>query len=287
MLCRRCGMESNATDICEWCKRPMLPTGAVIAAEASLPGGRAETATSPRSQTRQGPPVVKGGALAPDEDIIIADASQEEATATEVLRPLGAELGPKPLAPQPGALSHGVSEEATRTSVDIKSYLGPGDSLFRPMSRPEHGATASGIGDPLALRRGRSSTSGRAVSEIPDNVKLLRSLITGLVISFPLAIAQYLVVHSVPEKLYFLKLGSGSSILTAVLWGLTSGALFGFGLGALLVQFKKGAFLGLIMGLAIGHFGLDNAPWSDVAGAISGFMAGRIAMQGYRRTLQV
>ena len=296
MLCRRCGLDSSTTDVCEWCKRPILPPGAAIAGKKAL-GGKGQPQAAPQGgqpapqapPAAQAPPVMPPSdglkelkaAAAPDQ----AATAQAPAAAEDALRPLG-DSGAKPAASRPGAPSHGLSDDATRTSVEIANYLGPDQSLFKPVQHAEFTTQAAAGMDPLARRR-RKSEERKSLSDIPDNIRLIRALMSGIAISLPLAIVQFVVTKSVPGNLYFLKLGPDDSLTTALLFGLSSGVLLGFGLGALLVQFKKGPFLGVVVGLVLGAFGLQNGPWGIAAAAITGIVVGRIATVGYRRALQI
>ncbi len=281
MLCRRCGMESTTTDVCEWCHKPMLAAGAAAAGRQARPeNGQPETTTQQHAQV-----VEQEEAAAEGLPELRAEPDQESGSGSqeELLRPLGGEVA-GPSRPSPGVPSHGLSDDATRTSVDLGQYLGADQSLFRPLPRSEHSATA-GM-DPLAQRRsGRKQV--KMVSDIPDNVRLLRSLITGIVISVPLAVVQFAVAHQVPDRLYFLKLGSSDSLLTALFWGISSGVLLGGGLGALLVHFKRGSFLGLLAGLMIGWVGLSNGYFGIVAASLTGILVGRHATYGYRPAVTV
>ena len=45
MLCRACGMESRANDVCEWCKKPMQPGASVPPGQ---PAGQALNAPPPQ-----------------------------------------------------------------------------------------------------------------------------------------------------------------------------------------------------------------------------------------------
>jgi len=287
MLCRRCGMDSATTDVCEWCKKPMLPAGAAVTGQKAAAPAEATAAQAPPAPVA---PAVEAAA-APGSDELVSlgpppAAEQADAraqAAPDVLSPLGGHLGK----PAPSAPSHGLAAEATSTSVDVANYLGPDQSLFRPMSRVEHSATSKGM-DPLSQTR--SHRQEKPVSDIPDNVRLMRSLVSGIAVAFPLAIAQYAITHRVPEKLFVVPLiRGGDSFIAAIVWGVASGVFLGFGLGALLVQFKKGPFVGLVFGLVLGFFGLATDPvyWGVIAAAVTGMMVGRHATAGYRRVIQV
>lgn len=292
MLCRRCGMDSATTDTCEWCKKPMLAAGAAAERPAAAPSVAApQLGDVVEAAPEYMPPTA--------DDLIEIAPEQEDAPAEAPppsigggLRPLGGDL-PKPAVPVTAAKAptHGLSAEATRTSVDVANYLGPDNSLFRPLTKAaEHGAGSGGM-DPL----GRVQIKGRskeAVNNIPDNVRIMRSLRTGLMVAFPLAIAQFIVTHKVPDKLFVLPIpGGGQSFVSALVFGLASGVLIGFGLGALLVQFKKGPFVGLLLGLLLGNVALTaegGSPyWGMATAAISGFMIGKIATVGYRKAVNV
>src|SRR4030042_498714 len=155
MLCRRCGMESSTTDVCEWCKKPILPPGAGVARrqkgvpphpppplaaepdqqeQAAEPDQQeqtaepAEPAETPAAQAAPSPPADPAPTTRPPEE--------------DVLRPLGqvGAAAPQPGAPEPGAPSHGLSDRATQTSVDLNDYTGPGGSIFKPIERATESA---------------------------------------------------------------------------------------------------------------------------------------------------
>jgi hypothetical protein len=278
-------MDSATTDVCEWCKKPMLATGtSVNGKQASSEAASVQPQHATAQAVQTAPPVAgqESDGLVQLGAATQVDAQVPEPGPTEVLRPLG---GPsdKPAA----GPSHGLSEDATRTSVNVASYLGPDNSLFRPIARTEHSATAKGM-DPLAHRGTRRQE--KSVSDVPDNIRLMRSLRSGLAISFPLAIAQFVLTHKVPEKMFVVPLiRGGDSFVAAIVYGLASGVFLGFGLGALLVQFKKGPFIGLILGLILGNFALATEPayWGMVAAGLTGILVGRAATFGYRRVVSL
>ena len=288
MLCRRCGMESATDDVCEWCKRPMLPEGAAVSARAAAQAKADPEAAQPQPQqpADEAPPPAEGQDLASPaaepSPQPVASASAEKA-GEDILRPLG-DVGGKAQS-RPGAVTHGLGEQATRTSVDVANYLPPDQTLFRPAYQTERTHVPGGAFDPLAQRR--RAKERKAVSSIPDNIRLTRSLAVGLFICLTAALTQFFVTHNVPTKLYFLGLGEGDQLKTAIFWGLGTGVLLGFGLGALLVQFKRGPFLGLLFGLMLGFVGLQNGYWSGATGALCGAIIGRIATVGYRRAITV
>jgi len=200
----------------------------------------------------------------------------------DVLVPLGGLSGTSGAGP-----SHGLSSEATRTSVDVANYLGPDQSLFKPISKTEHSATSNSL-DPL---RHRSRKQMQTVSDISDNVRLMRSTITGLMVCFPLAILQFLLTKKVPDTIFTAVplVRGGDTFFAAIVYGAVTGIGIGFGLGALLTQFKKGPVVGLLLGLLLGFFGLATQPiyWGITAACITGLIAGRHAIHGYRKVLQV
>lgn len=281
MLCRRCGMESSTTDVCEWCQRPMLPSGATVTRKQKAEPREGAAPAEP-------PAPAEAAELRPPAEESPPAPPPEEPTEHQ-LRPLG-EPGQAP-APAPGVPSHGLREEATRTSVDVSQYLGGDQSLFRPLQRPETTGTLSTGGDPLAQRRARMREQ-RARSDIPENLRLIRCLVSGLIVCVSISLIQFLAslrfgTPSVPVEFYFLSLGRSDSILTAVYFGLASGVLLGGMLGALLVRLQKGPFLGFLIGGFLGGVGLGNGYWGWIMGGLAGILAGRFATVGLRRVVQV
>jgi hypothetical protein len=181
--------------------------------------------------------------------------------------------------------SHGLSEHAMETSVDISQYVGQDQSIFRPLKTDEHASTPVGS-DPLSQLRRRSEVERDPASDIPENTRLFRSLAAGMIISVVLALVQYIAVRETPTQLYYLTLGRGTGFLVAVKYGLATGLILGLGLGAILTKLKRGSFLGALLGVLVGS-GFGNAPWAQIAGALTGIVAGRFATIGVRRTVQI
>jgi hypothetical protein len=288
-------MDSAATDVCEWCKKPMLPAGAavtgqrgtpVIAPEAPPDQSDAVEASAETAAAASQPAV----AAAEPDGLVELGAPPERPGQTQaiaqgdVLVPLGSAPGKSGLS----GPSHGLGGDATKTSVDVANYLGPDQSLFKPMSKVEHSATSKGL-DPLSHRGGRRQE--KQVSDISDNVRLMRSTITGLLVCFPLAILQFVVTKKVPVRIFTVVplFGGRDTFVAAIVYGVVTGVVLGFGLGALLTQIKKGPVLGLLFGLLLGTFGLATEPvyWGILAACVTGFVAGRHATYGYRKVLQV
>lgn len=294
-------MESSTEDVCEWCKRPMLPAGASITGRTREGGAAAEpSGGEPESPGED----AEGAAPLAGEPTTEEEQPEEEAGRPEVgegakeqvLRPLGstqATRGGGTAAPS--MPSHGVSQEATQTSVDLSQYTGKEESIFRPIERPQRADTLGGA-DPLAARRRREEAEAK--SDIPENVRLVRSVIAGAIISVILALLQLIVsrtlegASSVPNQLVFASvalirdLGDRDSVLTVLIYGVLVGLMMGLGLGAVLVRFKRGPFIGMIVGLLVGY-GLLNGVWGYVCGGLTGIASGIIATVGLRQVARV
>lgn len=307
-MCRRCGMDSSAADVCEWCKKPMLPTGSAISQRAAAEAKKADSESplpqeaveaNPPTGQMVGPTEQAGQMLGPTEQEVAAEPPEEEPTTApaseHVLRPLGA-LGGEPAAPPAAAAeeqtapSHGLGTEATRTSVDMSQYMGQDQSIFRPIERESDEAGVQGGRDYLAAKRKVRLEKSQAGSEISENVRLARSMAAGVIVCIVVSLMQLAVTRQIPGALqliaWSIALGDSDTFLTAIKYGAMSGLFFGFGLGALLVRFQKGSFVGIIAGLGVGS-GLGNAPFSLIAGAICGIVIGKIATAGIRRALNV
>jgi hypothetical protein len=290
-------MESATTDVCEWCKRPMLPAGATVTGQAptsSTPEPEAEEAEQepePRQEeeTQQAEEPAEasvelrqlGGNTGE-----AAAAAAAQAGGDDILRPLGS---PNTTAPAPGMPSgpdYRVGEDQTRTSVDVSEYVGADQSIFRPMARPQGAASMPGGADPLARRRKREAQEEAREDKASENVRLLRSLGAGLLICVGVAVLEITLQKEVPHRLYFLQLGRPEEMLTALKFGLLTGLLLGGGLGAIAVRFKLGWFVGMMMGLAVG-IGLRNGWYGYLAGAVTGIFAGALATKGVRRVVNV
>ncbi|MBN1460320.1 MAG: hypothetical protein JXA57_12350 [Armatimonadetes bacterium] len=330
MLCRRCGMESSTTDVCEWCKRPMLPPGAQLSGQTQPPDKQAQEAAEPPGRSLG---EVTGADAAQEED-----PAQQHPKSEAELRPLGGHseqvvapeppapppqeaapaaeadfLEPPPTKPTPAAPpkieaeapaqepqqtepeqpessvtgpSHGLAEEATATSIDISEYMGDDNSIFRPIVREE--PKSQDTKDLLAQRHKRRLDEARE-PEISENTRLLRCLIAGLVVAIPIALIQYLVPpHNTVTTLFTsVQLSRGPSFVAALKYGIVSGIIFGFGIGALLVRLKKGPGVGFVVGVVLGLSAMGNGFWGALAGAIIGIYAGKVATVGVRRTVNV
>jgi len=297
MLCRRCGMESSTTDVCEWCNRPMLPPGAAVSGKAAQ---ELRESGQPLPGTGPVPPQEEPGLPLSQQEPDELDAAQEadaaessQQAAPDVhLRPLGGgevqEAAPPPPPPKvTEGPSSGLSDSATRTTVDISQYMGTDQSIFRPIKREEEQST--GIADLMAQRRKKGASDEDKGPEIPENTRLGRCLIAGLAVGLFFALAQFLLTkHTVQVIFTSLPLGRGENFFTALKYGVASGIVFGFGLGALLVRFKKGSFLGMLVGIIVG-LGIGNDPWywAVIPGAITGIIAGKFATIGVRRVINV
>ena len=297
-------MESSTTDVCEWCKRPMLPAGATISKKAAQEV-KGDYSTPPGEPSEDRPEASAALAeqpeMASEEEEAPAPAEEEEAPAVseqeEVppapeeeepehqLRPLGGVQQPPASSTAPGPPSHGLSDEAMQTSIDISQYLGNDQSIFRPQKRPEPGSAMPGNADPLAGRRVSSQESATG-SELSENARLGRCVVAGLVVGVAAALIQYFVTGETLLTLYGRPLGRGANMMTALKYGIASGVILGLGLGAILIKLRKGSFLGMLIGLLVG-MGCQNPPWGQIAGALTGIVAGRFATVGLRRRIAV
>ncbi len=297
MLCRRCGMESSTTDVCEWCNRPMLPPGAAVSEKAAQELRESgQPLTGPGPETPQEEPGLPLSQEEPEE----VDSDQEgdaaeapQQAAPEVhLRPLGggdAQEAAPPPPPPPEATegpSSGLSDEATRTSIDISQYMGTDESIFRPIKR--EGEQGTGTADLMAQRRKKGGVLDEdKAPEVSENTRLGRCLVVGLAVGVFFALAQFLITKNTVQVMFTsIPLGRGENFFTALKYGLASGLVFGFGLGALLVRFKRGSFLGMLVGIMVG-LGIGNGLWAVIPGAITGIIAGRFATIGVRRVINV
>jgi hypothetical protein len=368
-------MESSTTDVCEWCKRPMLPPGAQVtgqtkpvsaeAQEAAEPPGRslgevtgadasgqqeptseeakleaelrplgghgeqAQQAESPASPppaaapptppaSAEPPQAAEPASPAPTEaatpsaspaspaptEAAAPSASPASPAPTEAATPSASPASPappeldsaaEPQEPQTGepekpqasdgtAPTHGLADEATATSIDISQYTGDDDSIFRPIVREE--ANAEDTRDLLQQKHRRKLEEARG-PEIPENTRLLRCLIAGLVIAVPVALLQYFITGDTATVLFSsVPLARSSSFISAVKYGIASGVVFGFGIGALLVRLKKGPGLGFLVGLLVG-LGVGNGIWAVIPGIIVGIYAGKAATFGVRQVVNV
>jgi len=212
--------------------------------------------------------------------------ASEAPSQEDLLRPLGgADQPAKPPASTAGAPSHGLDDAATQTSVDLSQYMDDADSIFRPIERSTQSAAAAPGQDIEAkARRASMVRQQEAESSVPDNVRLLRCLMGGMLVSITLSAIQFAVTGKLPDKFYWISFGYRTTAATAVYYGVLTGILFGLGIGALLVRLKRGSFLGLLVGVAVGA-GLGNMPYAMIAGGLTGVIAGRFATAGYRRKM--
>jgi hypothetical protein len=177
-----------------------------------------------------------------------------------------------------------------QTSTDISQYLGEDQSIFRPIKREDESGGDAGP-DRLSHIAGRRKAKEDPGLDIPENTRLMRSLVAGLIIGVAMALlqfvlGQFLEVKELPTKLYVLPLGRTGSFFTALKYGIGSGLVFGLGLGAILTKLKQGPFLGAIFGALVAS-GFGNWPWGQIAGVLVGILAGRFATVGIRRVVSV
>ncbi len=303
MLCRRCGMDSSTTDVCEWCNRPMLPAGATVSGKAAKELKESGTPITvphqPDPNDEVGLPLSQ---RQPEEESVEIEETEASENSTEahdvVLRPLGGMGASAPTAPpaapapppvtKPNVPSHGLSDDATKTSIDISQYMGSDASIFRPIVRESEQSSSSGTVDRLAYRS-KSSSRNEPVNEIPENTRLMKSFVAGVVITIVAAIVQAIAGEGAKQLEFVgmtITLSRSGGIIGAILWGIVAGALFGLMLGAALVRLKKGPFLGAIVGFLVG-ISLNNPPYAQIAGALTGIVAGRFATIGLRRIVNV
>jgi hypothetical protein len=287
-------MDSSTTDTCEWCNRPMLPAGATVSAAAAKEmkqqGRPLAAPPQPSPEAESGLPLNQEE---PEEAPVLAEAEPvAQAAASDVLlRPLGhgqSSDPPPPVAVQPTQRppTHGLADEATKTSVDISQYVGSDQSIFRPVQKESGYSSASSL-DRVAHRKQVSAQTGPG-SSWSENDRLIRCAIAGLVICLVYAMARFFISKDVPDRLFTaIPLGSGSSFLTALKFGIVSGLAFGFMLGALLVKLQKGPGIGMIVGLILGFSAVGSFTMLALAGALSGIFAGRFATLGVRKVINV
>ncbi|MFB3882496.1 MAG: hypothetical protein ACE149_14610 [Armatimonadota bacterium] len=291
-------MDSSTTDVCEWCNRPMLPAGATVSAAAAKEvkrnGRPIVAAPQPSPEAEAGLPLHQEE---PQEEAVLAQA-QPAAQAAEpdvLLRPLGGgqhtdDASPAPLpqssqAPQ-RAGSHGLSDEAMKTSIDISQYMGADQSIFRPVQKEAGYSSASSL-DRVATKKTASAQTGPG-SNWSENDRMIRCAIAGLVICLVYSLALFFVTKQVPDRLFTaIPLGSSGSFVTAIKFGIASGLVFGFMLGALLVKWQKGSGIGMLLGLILGYTAVGSFTLLAAAGAIAGIFAGRFATLGVRRVINV
>lgn len=282
MLCRRCGMDSSTTNVCEWCKQPMLPPGQSVGGRNGQPAQPPEEKSAPASQ--QTSDSLQQLEIKSEEPQEAAPPETPEAPAQEdVLRPLGGGDQPaKPPARPAARPSHGLEASATQTSVDLTQYMNDADSIFKPIERSTQSAAAPGPNLEAKARRASLAAQQQAASSISDNARLFRCVIAGLLIAIIVSVIQFAVTGEVPKKLYFIGLGYKTTPTTTVVYGVLTGLLFGLGLGVLLIRFKRGSLLGMVAGMAVGAAGLNNIPYALITGGLIGLIAGYFASTGRR-----
>jgi hypothetical protein len=172
--------------------------------------------------------------------------------------------------------------------MDMSQYQGADQSVLQPLERPQEPGTTT-LRDPLAARR-KAARERHEAPEIPDNVRLVRATVSGAVLAGILSIVRFIASnpHQVPDKLIqLIPIPSNDQLTGALVYGLLSAVLLGFMLAALLVQFRKGPFAGLLIGLALGLGALGGWPWGVITGAICGLANGYYAGKGLHRVINV
>jgi hypothetical protein len=172
--------------------------------------------------------------------------------------------------------------------MDMSQYQGADQSVLQPLERPQ-APGASTLRDPLAARR-KAARERYEAPEIPDNVRLLRATVSGAVLAMLCSIVRFVAStpHEVPDKLVqLIPIPSNDQLTGALVYGLLSAVLLGFMLAALLVQFRRGPFAGLIIGLILGLGALGGWPWGLITGTICGLTTGYYAGKGLHRVINV
>lgn len=289
-------MDSGTTDVCEWCNRPMLPAGATVSDKAAKELKKSGTPIAVPHQPQAeevGLPLSQPEPeedSAPVEEVATEPAAAPQAKEEVVLQPLGGSSAAAPdRAAKPNVPTHGLGEDATQTSIDISQYVGADQSIFRPIVREDGQSGATSTVDRLG-RKLRRSDKHETVSDIPENTRLLRSLVAGLVITLVVSIIQLIITQKAARELQFaglrIVLSRGDGFMAALMWGIVAGVLLGGMLGAALVRLRKGSFVGAVVGFLVGS-GLANPPFAQIAGALTGIVAGRFATIGLRRIVNV
>jgi hypothetical protein len=309
MICRRCGMESATTDVCEWCKKPMLPEGGSISAKAK------EKLREERVQAeKQGPPQ-EAQAEPPrppaEGEMTPARPGLKPPRQPEVhesgLRSLGSHIGEEaaeatpptfetreleqndtPLRPLGPGLG-GQGERPSELSAETTRYIGDEQSIFRPIERPRAQGTGQWVVDPATGRRRRVMQEKVVIA---DNVRLKRAAPQGAVVAVVVTLAQFFIAHAVPSTIATVKFPglastSNPSIINALVYAIYLSILLGFMLAAMLVQFRKGPGVGFLIGLAIGFLVLQNSYWGIAAGVLAGLLVGRVTGKGIRTVVSV
>ena len=308
MICRRCGMESSTTDVCEWCKKPMLPPGGSIsnkakeeivkqqaqggaAVEAAAPETARETELEasvrrPEAVAPPPPPEVHASGLRALDASLSTQTEQETAPPpsfatteqtvnTELLRPLGA----VPLG--------GKKEEEEAKGAPI--YIGSDDDILRPVERP---VERDGVKYTIDAT-GRKKRVIDNTPDIPDNVRMARGMIQGAIIAFLMVMLQFILKRPGPPPDIFIivPIGSGKTLSGALFYGLCAAVLYGPLFAVLMTQFKLGGFVGfLIGGIGLGVCAMlntPNMPWSMITGMLCGISVGRASVTGLKRVVNV
>jgi hypothetical protein len=122
MICRRCG-TSATTDVCEWCKQPMLPQGSSISAKAKEPlleeRAQAEKQGPPPEAEPEPPKPAAEGEMAPARPGL-KPPSQPEVHESGLLA-LGANINEEAAEPPPPTL---VTREVEQDDRPLRP-LGP------------------------------------------------------------------------------------------------------------------------------------------------------------------
>jgi len=208
-----------------------------------------------------------------------------------LLRPLGGAQAadqtaspPAQAAQRPGVPSHGLSHDATKTSIDISQYMGADQSIFRPIRKDASYSSAASL-DRVAQKK--TSAQDQTGPNWSENERLGRCVIAGLASSMVMTLLQFFTkLGTIPDNFYGLRIAPGGGLTTALVYAIGSGLILGVGLGAILTRLKRGSFIGMVLGLLVA-IGLKNSPYTLIAGAMTGILAGRFATLGVRRVINV
>ncbi len=287
-------MDSSTTDVCEWCKRPMLPPGAKVtsrppaggdelpepdapadAPEAEVPGAAPPPAEPPPLLAQPPEPQPPQEETAPPGPASVTQAANP--VGDDVLRPLGQQT--------PSASAAGGDPNAL--SVDLSQYVGEDQSIFRPVEKPTAKVGSIGQAEGFAARK-RAAIEREQGKEIPENVRLTRSAIAGGLVAFLVTMVRYGIHKEVPTQLLVINIGAASMTFAgALMYAGLLALLLGFMMGALLTKFKLGPVPGLFIGLVLGFAAIGDKPWGLIAGALAGILGGVFASKGARRVINV
>ncbi len=198
----------------------------------------------------------------------------EQTTNDELLIPLGAQGN--------------TGDEGSSTQI----YIGNDEEVVRPIERPNKDGSYW-----VTDATGRRKRVFDDKPEVSDKTRMLRAALAGGLMGMAGTIVMFLVKKHVPEVMLVLPIGDVSNELSstfagALQYGFYSAVLFGGILGLVMVHFKLGIPVGIILGALLGFVSCSMAtencmPFPLITGVVAGIVTGYFSTKGMKKIVSV